>query len=130
MQYSTSGVPVFVQRAAIAALNQGEGFVAHQIERVRRGRHIVHDALARIPGLEAPPPAGAFYAYFRAPDRNGEALAFTLVDEANVGLAPGGAFGAAGADCLRLCFARNPAHLETAMARLVPVLEKALAGPV
>ena len=130
VQYSTSGVPVFVQRAAIAALNQGEGFVAHQIERARRGRRIVHDALARIPGLEAPPPAGAFYAYVRAPGRDGEALARALVDEANVGLAPGGAFGAAGADCLRLCFARNPAHLETAMARLVPVLEKALAGPV
>jgi len=130
VQYSTSGVPVFVQRAAIAALNQGEGFVAHQLERARRGRRIVHDALARIPDLEAPPPAGAFYAYFRAPGRKGEALAFTLVDEANVGLAPGGAFGAAGVDCLRLCFARRPEDLETAMARLVPVLEKALAGPV
>lgn len=129
VQYSTSGVPVFVQRAAIAALTQGEGFVAHQIERARRGRRIVLDALARVPALTAPPPAGAFYAYFRAPDRDGEALARALVDEANVGLAPGGAFGASGANCLRLCFARNPAHLETAMDRLVPVLEKVVAGP-
>ncbi|MCC5978968.1 MAG: pyridoxal phosphate-dependent aminotransferase [Salinarimonas sp.] len=129
VQYSTSGVPVFIQRAAIAALDQGEGFFAHQVDRARRGRAIVHDALATVPGLVAPPPVGAFYAYFRAPGRDGEALAMRLVDEANVGLAPGGAFGSSGTDCLRLCFARRPEDLHTAMERLVPVLRKALADP-
>jgi aspartate/methionine/tyrosine aminotransferase len=128
VQYSTSGVPVFVQRAAIAALSQGEGFFAHQAERARRGRAIVYDALATIPGLVAPAPVGAFYAYFRVPGHDGQALAFRLVDEANVGLAPGGAFGQTGSDCLRLCFARKPEDLETAMARLVPVLRKVVAA--
>lgn len=126
LQYSTSGVAVFVQRAAITALNQGEGFFAHQVARAKRGRAIVHDALATVPGLIAPPPVGAFYAYFRAPGQDGEKLAMRLVDEALVGLAPGGAFGAAGSDCLRLCFARKPEELETAMERLVPVLRKAV----
>jgi len=128
VQYSSSGVAVFVQRAAIAALSQGESFFAHQVARAKRGRAIVHEALAGVPGLVAPAPVGAFYAYFRAPGHDGEKLAFRIVDEAAVGLAPGGAFGAAGSDCLRLCFARKPEDLTLAMERLVPVLRRAMAA--
>jgi aspartate/methionine/tyrosine aminotransferase len=46
-----------------------------------------------------------------------------LVDEANVGLAPGSAFGEGGAGYLRLCFARRAEDLEEAVRRLAPVLE-------
>ena len=90
----------------------------------------MHDALARIPGLEAPPPAGAFYAYFRAPGRDGEALAFPLVDEpmsASLPAAPSVRRGLIACACVLPAIRRIS---ETAMARLVPVLEKALAGPV
>jgi aspartate/methionine/tyrosine aminotransferase len=46
------------------------------------------------------------------------ALAKRLVDEANVGLAPGRAFGPHGEGYLRLCFARKAEDLEEATARL------------
>jgi aspartate/methionine/tyrosine aminotransferase len=46
IQYSTSGVATFMQRAAVAALDRGEGFVAHQIARARHGRDIRSGALA------------------------------------------------------------------------------------
>ena len=46
VQYTTSGVPVFNQRAATAALEQGETFLAWQIERCRRSRDILCDGLA------------------------------------------------------------------------------------
>jgi bifunctional pyridoxal-dependent enzyme with beta-cystathionase and maltose regulon repressor activities len=49
-------------------------------------------------------------------------LAKRLVDEANVGLAPGMAFGPGGEGFLRLCFARSAADLTEAMRRMVPVL--------
>ncbi|MFL5166309.1 MAG: pyridoxal phosphate-dependent aminotransferase, partial [Microvirga sp.] len=58
IQYSTSGVPAFQQRAAVAALEHGESFVAQQIERARRGRAIVCDGLHATRKVELPPPPG------------------------------------------------------------------------
>ncbi|MGJ3264841.1 MAG: pyridoxal phosphate-dependent aminotransferase [Salinarimonas sp.] len=124
VQFSSSGSPVFVQRAAVAALDHGEGFVAHQIARARRGREIVSEALAPLNAVRFAPPPGAFYAFFAIPGADSAALARRLVDEANVGLAPGSAFGAGGEDGMRLCFARKDEDLVSAMARLVPVLRR------
>jgi aspartate/methionine/tyrosine aminotransferase len=45
-------------------------------------------------------------------------LALRLVDEANVGIAPGAAFGAAGAGFMRLCFARDAGQMRTATERI------------
>jgi len=45
-------------------------------------------------------------------------LALRLVDEANVGLAPGTAFGSGGERFMRLCFARSAEQLAIAMERL------------
>lgn len=123
IQYSTSGVPVFQQRAGIAALEDGEDFVAEQVRRAALGRAIVCKALGATGGVALPPPPGAFYAFPRvAGAADSLALALRLVDEANVGLAPGATFGSGGEGFLRLCFARGPGDLEEAMRRLVPVL--------
>jgi aspartate/methionine/tyrosine aminotransferase len=123
VQYSTSGVAPFMQRAACAALERGEGFVAHQIARAAAGRDIVCAALAATGRCRFARPDGAFYLFFAV---DGEAdtkrLALRLVDEAGVGLAPGTAFGSGGEGFLRLCFARNPAELETATRRLAAAL--------
>jgi aspartate/methionine/tyrosine aminotransferase len=45
-----------------------------------------------------------------------------LVDEANVGLAPGSAFGEGGEGYLRLCFARKAEDLDEAVRRLSKAL--------
>jgi len=49
-------------------------------------------------------------------------LVMRLIDEANVGLAPGTAFGAGGERFVRLCFARNPEQLEAAVERVASVI--------
>jgi aspartate/methionine/tyrosine aminotransferase len=119
IQYSTSGLPVFVQRAAVAALNDGEDFVAAQIARAAKGRGIVRDGLEATGRVRMAQPAGAFYAFFEVDgQRDARALAKKLVDEANVGLAPGTAFGPGGEHGLRLCYARSAADLTEATARL------------
>ena len=124
IQYSTSGVPVFSQRAGIVALEQGESFVAHQIARARRGREIVA-RLVETDLVELPAPQGAFYAFFKVRRVNdSRSLALRLVDEANVGLAPGFTFGTGGEGYLRLCFSRRAEDLEEAVRRLVPALER------
>ena len=51
-------------------------------------------------------------------------LAFRIIDEAKVGLAPGTAFGAGGENFLRLCFARNPDQLADAAQRVAEVLTR------
>jgi aspartate/methionine/tyrosine aminotransferase len=123
IQYATSGSPVFVQRGAIAALEQGEDFVAEQIRRAREGRRIVHDGLMATGRVRMVPPAGAFYAFFAVEGRDdARELALELIDTANVGLAPGSAFGPGGTQGLRLCYARGADDLNEAVRRLQAAL--------
>ena len=123
IQYATSGVAQFMQRAAVAALERGEGFVTHLIERARRGRDICCDGLAATGRCRFVAPQGAFYLFFSVdgePDTR--RLCMRLIDEANVGLAPGTAFGAGGERFVRLCFARDTGQLGTAIERIAAAL--------
>ena len=58
IEYNTSCSPVFVQRAGVAALRDGEPTVAHTLERFRAARALLVTRLASIDGVEAAPPPG------------------------------------------------------------------------
>lgn len=119
VQYNTSGVAPFMQRGAIAALNDGDAFVDQMVARARQGLDIVTQALKPLNSVRFVAPAGAFYAFFSVHGlSNTTDAAIRIVDEANVGLAPGSAFGEGGEDFFRVCFLRNPDHLREAMTRL------------
>jgi aspartate/methionine/tyrosine aminotransferase len=123
IQYATSGVAQFMQRAAVAALDRGESFVAHQVARARRGRDIVCNALGAVGRCRFALPQGSFYLFFAVEgETDTRRLALHLIDEVGVGLAPGSAFGSSGRGFLRLCFARNAEQLETAVQRLASSL--------
>lgn len=125
IQYSTSGVAVFMQRAGIAALDKGENFVKHMIERSRKGREITMNVLGRSNRVRLAPPDGAFYAFFSVEgESDSRALALKLIDEAGVGLAPGTAFGPGAEPFLRICFARSPESLEIAVNRIADWLKR------
>jgi aspartate/methionine/tyrosine aminotransferase len=124
IQASTSGVAVFMQRAAVVALEQGEEFVARQVARARRGREIVA-ALAAHGRVRLVPPAGAFYQLLSVEgEPDSRALCFKLTEEANVGLAPGAAFGPGAEQYLRLCFARSEENLSEAARRIGAWLQR------
>jgi aspartate/methionine/tyrosine aminotransferase len=119
IQFTTSGVPVFTQRAAIAALEEGEAFLARQIERCRRARDTLCQGLQATGRVTFVEPEAAFYLFCAVqgfPDSR--ALALRLIDEAGVGAAPGGAFGPGGEGHLRLCFARDPEQIAEATRRM------------
>jgi aspartate/methionine/tyrosine aminotransferase len=118
IQYSTSGVAAFMQRGAIAALDQGEEFVRMQIARAAEGRAIVCEALSGSNRVRFAWPDGAFYLFFAVDGVDRERLGLRLVDEAGIGVAPGTAFGPGGESFLRICFARNAGDLEEAARRL------------
>ncbi|MGC2784338.1 MAG: pyridoxal phosphate-dependent aminotransferase [Roseiarcus sp.] len=119
VQYTTSGVPVFNQRAATAALEQGEAFLGHQIERCRRSRNILCEGLSKTGRVRFSKPEAAFYLFFSIDGfSDSRALALRLIDEAGIGAAPGGAFGPGGEGHLRICFARDPEQIAEATRRL------------
>jgi aspartate/methionine/tyrosine aminotransferase len=119
IQYSTSGVAQFMQRGAIAALDDGDDFLVEQIERARQARDIVCGILGATGRARFSVPQGAFYLFFSV-DGIGDsrAAAFEIVDRANVGLAPGTAFGKGGEPFFRLCFHRRLDQVEEAANRL------------
>jgi aspartate/methionine/tyrosine aminotransferase len=118
VQFTTSGVPVFTQRAAIAALDEGEPFIAGQIARMREARDIVARGLAATGRVHFATPEATFYLFCAIDgETDSRALALRLVDEAGIGAAPGSAFGPGGEGYLRLCFARAPEEIAEATRR-------------
>ena len=119
IQFNTSGGQEFLQHGAIAALDQGEGFVAEFVGRCRAGREIVSRRLAKMPGVAEIATNGSFYAMFSV-DGVTDTLAFCteLAHEARIGLAPGIAFGKGAERLVRLCYAKTAPMLEEAMDRL------------
>lgn len=123
IQYSSSGTPVFVQRAGIAAIEGGDGFIAAQRATARTNRDRLMQAFGAEPRLRAAAPPGAFYLFFGVEGATDtRQLAFDLVDHANVGLAPGTAFGTGGEGFLRLCYLRRTADIEEAARRIVAAI--------
>jgi aspartate/methionine/tyrosine aminotransferase len=125
VQYSNSGVAVFMQRGAVAALDQGDAFIASQVERARQARDLVCGKLGATGRTQFSVPQGAFYLTFSIDGvTDTRAAAFRIIDEANVGLAPGTAFGAGGENLFRLCFHRRLDQLEDAADRLAGWLRR------
>ncbi len=123
VQITTSGVPPFLQRAAIAALEDGDPVIRDLKARCKAGRDLVFDRLEAWPRLRLARPKAAFYAFF-AVDGMTDSVEYAkrIIDEANVGLAPGSAFGPAGEGYLRLCFAASEATLIRGLDALEPML--------
>ena len=119
IEYNTSCAPVFVQRAGIAALKQGEAVIQESLQRYRRARDFLVGELRTIPRVEAALPAGTMYAFLRI-EGVSDSLAFCkrLVREHGLGLAPGAAFGPEGEGYVRWCFAAAEDRLAEGIARL------------
>jgi len=125
IEYNTSCAPVFVQRAGIAALTQGEPVVERTRERFRRARDFLISRLEKLEGVNVARPDGTMYAFFRIEGMT-DSLAFCkrLVREVGLGLAPGAAFGPEGEGYVRWCFAASDERLADGIDRLARALEK------
>ncbi len=125
VQYNTSGVPAFNQRACHTAITQGDAFVEEGVARAREGRELVCDAMSQSGRFRFHKPDGAFYLFFQIDGiEDTVAAARRIIDDVGVGLAPGTAFGPGGEQFFRLCFARSKDSLEDAMDRLVGWVDK------
>lgn len=120
IEYNFSCVFEPVQRAAVAALEQGEPDVARLRTELQSTRRVLSEALRALPGVEVPEAGGAMYAFFRLDGfADSLDLAKRLVAEVGLGLAPGAAFGPEGDGWLRWCHAvSDPQKLLAGVDRL------------
>ncbi|MEV6972879.1 pyridoxal phosphate-dependent aminotransferase [Kitasatospora sp. NPDC093806] len=132
--HATSNVSNVAQRAALAAV-AGDLSAAHEMRTAfdRRRRTIVR-MLNEIDGVLCPEPEGAFYVYpsvkgllgkeirGKRPQTSGE-LATLILDEAEVAVVPGEAFGTPG--YLRLSYALGDADLAEGVGRMQKLLGEA-----
>ncbi len=123
-EFIISHAPSFAQRAGETALLWGEAAIREMMLRLRENREFAMAALAKIPGIMLPKPEGAFYLFPRIEGLT-DSFAFCkqLLMEANVGLAPGVAFGAGGEGSVRICYASEKEILQQALARLKLFME-------
>ena len=119
IEYNTSCAPVFVQRAGIAAVKEGEPVIARTRYRFRKARDFLVNELKTLPRIKVAVPTGTMYAFFKVEGVK-DSLAFCkdLVRDTGLGLAPGSAFGPEGEGFVRWCFAASEDKLADGVARL------------
>ena len=118
IQYNTSGTAVFLQRGCVAALDEGDDFITEQVSKAKANRDTVVKALQSHSQIRLAIPDGAFYMFFGIEGMT-DSMATTLriIDEANVGFAPGGTFGQGGEGYLRMCYLKEPSQLAEGLER-------------
>ncbi|MGH3443921.1 MAG: aminotransferase class I/II-fold pyridoxal phosphate-dependent enzyme, partial [Nocardioidaceae bacterium] len=129
--HATSNVNNVAQRAAIAALSGDLSAVREMRAAFDRRRRTIVRMLNEIPGVTCPEPSGAFYAYpsvkgvlgtrvaGRTPASSAE-LAEIILDEVEVAVVPGEAFGAPG--YLRMSYALGDDDLTEGVGRIQKLL--------
>ena len=119
IEYNTSCTPIFVQRAGIAAVTEGEPVIEHTRERFRRARDFLVGELRKMDRVQVAVPDGTMYVFLRVKGMT-DSLGFCkrLVREQGLGLAPGSAFGPEGEGFLRWCFAAETDKLADGITRL------------
>ena len=120
----TSGACSVSQQAALAALEGPNDFIQQSREVFQTRRDRLVEQLNSIDGIECSTPAGAFYVFANCAGLIGrtsaagrilhtdEDIAYALLDEANVAVVPGSAFGLA--PYLRIAYALNETSLQDA----------------
>lgn len=132
--HATSNVSNVAQRAAVAALTGDLSAVASMREAFDRRRRAMVGMLNDIPGVVCPVPKGAFYAYpsvagvlgkqirGRTPMTSAD-LATLILEEVEVAVVPGEAFGPSG--YLRLSYALGDQDLAEGVGRIQKLLSEA-----
>lgn len=124
----TSAPSSITQKAGIAALNLDARFVNEMVEAFRKRRDFMLERIGSIEGMKCPKPEGAFYLFpdisrylkSESPDgrsiKTSEDLCFYLLEEHDVALVPGDAFGSP--DGVRISYAASMDDLQEAMHRV------------
>jgi aminotransferase len=118
-QYTIMSAPTTAQVAGVEALANGEKHVQEMVAEYDRRRRLLVGGLNTL-GLDCFEPKGAFYA-FPAVAKSGmddDTFAESLLQEEQVAVVPGSAFGESGKGFVRLCYATAYEKIEEALNRM------------
>ncbi|MCW2644506.1 MAG: aminotransferase, class [Pseudonocardiales bacterium] len=129
--HATSNVSNVAQAAALAAVSGDLSAVAQMRTAFDRRRKLIVGLLSEIPGIVCPEPQGAFYAYPSVKGLLGRSLGGTvstssaelanvILDQAEVAVVPGEAFGTPG--YLRLSYALGDDDLTEGIGRIAKLV--------
>ncbi len=124
-QYAIMCAPTVSQTAAITAMRECEEDIIHMRESYDARRRMVVDRLNAM-GLETFEPRGAFYAFpcIRSSGLSSEEFCQRLLEEKDVAIVPGNAFGEAGEGYARISYCYSAEHLTTALDRIEEFLKE------
>ena len=131
--HSTSNASSISQYAAIEAFNGPQDAVEKMRIEFQERRNYIHNAITSIPNISCYKPNGAFYlfpnisnyfgkTYGKYKINNSVDLAMYLLENAEVAVVPGSAFGSEG--FIRISFATSIQNLEKAFERIKKALEQ------
>jgi aspartate/methionine/tyrosine aminotransferase len=117
---TVSCTATYAQYAGAEALTGPQDAVDAMVREFRTRRSVIVDGLNGLPGVTAPLPHGAFYAF---PDvsqtgLDGAAFADRLLVDAGVSVLAGTAFGQSARGSLRVSYANSEANLSAAIERM------------
>ncbi len=117
---TVSCTATYAQFAGAEALTGPQDAVEAMVSELRARRELIVAGLNALPGITAPMPHGAFYAF---PDISGTGLtgrtfADRILMEAGVSVLSGTAFGQQGVDSLRVSYANSQENLRQALTRI------------
>lgn len=132
--HATSNVANVSQVAALAAVSGGLEAVDEMKVAFDRRRKLIVESLNAIPGVDCPLPEGAFYVYPSVKEligkeirgrraQNSSELAALILEEAEVAVVPGEAFGTPG--YVRLSYATSDANIIEGVGRMAALLGEA-----
>ena len=123
---SNSCTATFTQIAGIEALTGPQTFVREMVVEFRKRRDAIVNGLNAIDGISCIKPLGSFYVFPNVTQLplSCELLADYLMDEAEVALLPGTAFGKYGDGYLRLSYANSLENIEEALHRMKTAIAK------
>jgi len=130
---NTSNPTSIAQKASVAALNGNESVVSAMVVEFQKRRDVITAGLNAVPGISCRLPEGAFYVFPNVEGLFGRTwrdrtlggstdVTEFLLEEANVAVVPGGAFG--DDRFIRLSYATSMKNIEEGLRRIA----KAVAG--
>jgi len=131
--YYDYGIFQAVQIAGIIAMRHGDEAAAAQARTYARRRDVVVAGLRRL-GWRADPPRGGMFVWARVSDEHlaGQGsidFALRLIEEAEVAVAPGRAFGEGGEGCVRVALVENAQRLKQAIRQIDRALNRGVKSP-
>lgn len=123
-QYALMCAPTISQYAALAGLKGDREFIGRMRESYEQRRNYLLHELKRI-GLVTYPAHGAFYLFpnIQQYEMTSEEFALKLLDEEELAVVPGDAFGACGEGFIRISYAYSLDQLKEAVQRLEKFLK-------